>query len=102
MSHDEKRARIDFYSFASNRKYLEERKVHEAEIERQLEKLCQEEMERANAKRDMQWMREKAAREKLMKDVYEGRYDQIKQREEDAYKREMEVYYDRQVCFCFL
>lgn len=90
---EKKKMREDMMKY---RKYLEERKVHEAEIERQLEQLCQEEMERANAKRDMQWMREKSAREKLMKNVYEGRYEQIKQKEEDAYKREMEIYYDRQ------
>lgn len=90
---EKKKMREDMMRY---RKYLEERKVHEAEIERELEKLCQEEMERANAKRDMQWLREKNAREKLMVDVYEGRYKQIKEREESAYRQEMEVYYDRQ------
>lgn len=78
------------------REYLAARKANEAAIDKELEQLCLDEMHKANSKRDVQWMKEKMARESLMKDVYEGRYEQVKEREASAYTKEMQLYYDRQ------
>lgn len=91
---DEKRKMRE--EMAAYRDYLGQRKEQEAVLDKELEGLCLEEMERANDKRDQQWMREKLAREALMRNVYEGRYEQVKEKEASAYKDEMQLYYERQ------
>lgn len=64
-------------------------------MERELEIMCQEEMERANAKRDMQWKKERLAREQLLADVYQTRMEQIKAKDREARRREEEVALER-------
>jgi hypothetical protein len=53
--------------------------------------LCQEETERANAKRDLTWMKEQLKREQLMADVFAGRQEQIVYKNEGVKRRELEI-----------
>jgi hypothetical protein len=45
-----------------------------------MERLVQEDLDRSNAKRDLQWKREELAREQLLKDVYQIRGAQIQEK----------------------
>merc|ERR1719348_1979798 len=61
--------------------YLEALKMKEAENEKELEKLRQEQLEAAWSKREIKWKREELARQQLLANVVDGRSDQI------AYKK---------------
>jgi len=61
--------------------YLEALKMKEAENEKELEKLRQEQLEAAWSKRESKWKREELARQQLLANVVDGRGDQI------AYKK---------------
>jgi len=63
--------------------YLEALRQKEAENEKELEKLRQEQLEAAWSKREMKWKREELARQQLLANVVDGRSDQI------AYKKNM-------------
>merc|ERR1719348_2020103 len=57
--------------------YLEALKQKEAENEKELEKMRQEQLEAAWSKREMKWKREELARQQLLANVVDGRNDQI-------------------------
>jgi len=57
--------------------YLEALRQKEAENEKVLEKLREEQLEAAWAKREMQWSKEELARQQLLANVVDGRNDQI-------------------------
>jgi len=59
------------------RLYLQRRKEEEARMEQEMERLVAEDLARANAQRDAVWDRERLAREKLMRDVYSSRAEQL-------------------------
>lgn len=76
--------------------YLKQRKSEEAAMEEELEWLVKDEMERANSKRDMQWMREKLARQQLLKDVYQGRELQVHHKEHERFHEEQQLARERE------
>jgi len=76
--------------------YLGQRKSEDKAMEHELERLVKDEMDRANSKRDMQWMRERLAREQLLKDVYDGRREQVKQKEQERFHEEQQLARERQ------
>lgn len=76
--------------------YLRQRKEEERVMDIELERLVKDEMDRANSKRDMQWMRERLAREQLLKDVYEGRAIQVIQKEKERFHEEHQLDRERQ------
>lgn len=76
--------------------YLRQRKQEEGAMELELERLVKDEMDRANSKRDMQWMRERLAREQLLSDVYEGREAQVKLKEQERFHEEQQLARERE------
>lgn len=76
---------------AAYQQYLRDRKEEERKMEAELDRLCKLEMDKVNSKRDMQWMKERLAREKLMKEVYESRREQIARKEAEKFRREEEI-----------
>eukprot|EP00949_MAST-11_sp_MAST-11-sp1_P002222 g2222.t1 len=61
---------------------LEEQMIKEAQDESELERLRLEDQEKAWSKRERQWAAERAARDALMKEVFETRSLQIKEKSE--------------------
>jgi hypothetical protein len=86
---DKANQRRDIIEFKA---YLERRRVEERKMERELERLVQEDLDRSNMKRDMQWERERLARERLMKDVYQTRSEQLQARAAERQREEEELY----------
>jgi hypothetical protein len=70
--------RADIVEF---RNYLARRREEERRMEVEMERLIQEDLDRSNARRDVQWEKERLAREKLMKEVYDTRAKQVFERE---------------------
>jgi len=62
-------------------KYLEALKLKEKQHEQQLDGLRQKELEAAWSKRESKWKREELARQQLLKNVVDGRRDQIAYKE---------------------
>jgi len=58
-------------------RYLEELRQKDVENEKLLEKLRQNDLEKAWSKREVQWKKEEFARQQLLKKVVDGRADQI-------------------------
>lgn len=63
------------------RNFIRRRKEEEARMERELERLVQEDLDRSNAQRDAVWERERLARERLLADVYATRADQLQEKQ---------------------
>merc|ERR1711892_1317342 len=66
--------------------YLEALKQKEAENEKVLEKLREEQLEAARSKREMTWKREELARQQLLASTVDGRGDQVAYKESIASK----------------
>jgi colicin import membrane protein len=64
-------------------------------MEKELERLIQEDLDRTNAVVDERYNREQAAREKLMQHVYDTRAEQLKERGTIRYRREEELALER-------
>lgn len=90
---EKKQMRDDIFKY---QEYLRQRKVEEKQLERELEVMCQEELQAANAKRDAQWMKERLGREQLLANVYQTRREQIYSKDREALRREEEVGLERQ------
>jgi hypothetical protein len=63
------------------RHYLAAKKREESSLEEHIQYMCDEELARANAKRDAEWERERLAREALKSNVLEGRAMQLAEKE---------------------
>lgn len=64
------------------REYMAQRKAEELAMEKELDRLVQEEMERAHRERDAQREKEEQARQSLMREVQHERYQQLIGKEE--------------------
>jgi hypothetical protein len=64
-------------------------------MEKELERLTQEDLDKTNAVRDDQYNREQQARERLMQHVYDTRAEQLKERGVIRYRREEELALER-------
>ncbi len=90
---DQEAQRRDIHAY---RTYLAARRAEEARMEREMEILVQEDLDRSNAKRDMQWEKERLAREKLMADVYQQRMGQIANKEQEKQRLEEQMIMERE------
>lgn len=77
--------------------YVKQYKEEDAAIERTIEQLSLEEMQRANSKKDAQWQREQQQREALMADVYHGRAVQLNELEQKRSDLEKELELERRL-----
>jgi len=80
---DRKEQRRDMEEY---REFLRKRKEEERRMEIEMERLIAEDLQRANGIRDAQWERERKAREKLMKEVYETRELQVQEKRKEKEK----------------
>ena len=77
------------------RNYLRRRKEEERRMEMEMERLVQEDLDRSNAQRDLQWEKERLARDKLMKNVYETRSAQLEEKARTLAREEEEMHYEK-------
>lgn len=75
--------------------YLQRRREEERRMELEMERLIQEDLDRSNLKRDLQWEKERLAREKLMREVYEGRSAQLAEKARRRAQEEEEVFMEK-------
>jgi len=64
-------------------------------MEQELERLVQEDLDRANLQRDVQWERERLARDRLMKDVYDTRARQMDDKAAAKAREEEELFMEK-------
>jgi trichoplein keratin filament-binding protein len=81
----------------SYRNYLMERREKEKALERELERLTKLHLDKANAKQDETWRRERLAREKLMQEVFNARNEQVQQKEAYRLRTEKERQQEREL-----
>jgi hypothetical protein len=92
VENDKARQQADIVQF---RAYLRRRKEEERRMELEMERLVQEDLDRSNLQRDVQWERERLAREKLMKGVYETRALQLSEKAADKARQEEELFMEK-------
>jgi len=92
VENDKARQRADILEF---RAYLRRRKEDERRMEQELERLVQEDLDRANLQRDVQWERERLARDRLMKDVYDTRARQMDDKAAAKAREEEELFMEK-------
>lgn len=88
------RAAADIREF---RAYLAARKAEEARMEQEMNRLIQEDLDRANQQRDLQWQREALNREKLMKNVLETRQKQMEEKNLSQQRENQEKLLEKQL-----
>lgn len=77
------------------REYLLARKEEEKRLERDLERLTKEYLDKENARRDAQHEKEQAARDKLLHEVLEGRKQQLEAKGQSRDRRAQELAEER-------
>jgi len=77
------------------REYLAKRREEERLMERELDRLVQEDLDRSNLARDLQWERERLARERLMAEVHQTRAQQIAEKQRRKLREEEEVFMEK-------
>ena len=77
------------------RAYLRKRKEEERKMELEMERLVQEDLDRSNAQRDLQWEKERLARDRLMKGVYETRAQQLEEKARVKAREEEELFMEK-------
>ncbi len=92
VENDKARQRADILEF---RAYLRKRKEEEKRMEAEMDRLVQEDLDRSNLARDVAWEREKLARAKLMKGVYETRAQQLDERAFSRAREEEELFMEK-------
>eukprot|EP01112_Ceratiomyxa_fruticulosa_P016152 TRINITY_DN4847_c0_g2_i4.p1 TRINITY_DN4847_c0_g2~~TRINITY_DN4847_c0_g2_i4.p1 ORF type:complete len:492 (+),score=157.50 TRINITY_DN4847_c0_g2_i4:1019-2494(+) len=88
-----RKLREDMIAF---RYHLQEQMQREVDHGSQLDRLRQQELDREWKKREEQWEREAAARDKLMKEIYEEQQRQIQRKMEENFKRRMDSVKERE------
>jgi len=92
VENDKAAQRRDILEF---RAYLRRRKEEEMRMEKEMERLVQEDLDRANMARDLQWERERLARDRLMRGVYEARSAQLADKAAARARTEEEIFMEK-------